>query len=342
MKCTHIVFAGLLALLNSFQTNTLPIQEAGNNADYKNIKLLCVVWMTGSNNELELLERHAVMLSGCTTTYYFTDTEAHEFNLPERAGSNVHLQRVDLPKQTLGRFEKHWLYHKNMVGITPSLTYLFENNIAENFDWLLSVELDMAVFPDRVRQQIQLYLDLDQLTSKDGVMLAWGNAFLLSEGYLKNMKNKWDELSKTATDPPEAAGCPEFMRKKNQWPFCAQDIIFPHLGNDKSLAKKYYGRSGCGQVYRYKSLEHLACFEMSKSPFGKHVEGYEMLMNEMEHMQEMESPEKAREHYKEENEGKYHDHWALMYAARNVPVIHHADPRLHDAVLKHFPPKLNE
>ena len=118
----------------------------------------------GRPNPADLSFRNALdVQTNCFTfdtgRLYFTDTEAAEAP-PGFGNITTHPEIVRVTvEEKRHRGEPDWLYHKNMAGLTPAWTHMIENNLIQSYDWVINVELDMFVMPNRVRMTIATYTD---------------------------------------------------------------------------------------------------------------------------------------------------------------------------------------
>eukprot|EP00039_Didymoeca_costata_P021037 m.343203 g.343203 ORF g.343203 m.343203 type:complete len:363 (+) comp22463_c0_seq1:186-1274(+) len=294
------------------------------------IKLLCFVWMSCTKMDENYLKGFHEHILKCDDYYYFTDENAPSIEMPE----NINLIKVPV-YETHNRSDRYWLYHKNMAGIVPAWTYLFDNQIAEKYDWIINVELDMVVLPDRVRENIVLYSHYGNVNADTPAMYMFGNAFLWNKKYAGMMAARWDEFKVPAKDPPEAAGCPEVFRGKNHWPMCPQDISFKYMAPMFDPKPVVLGNSGCGKPVDFLTEEDpetrsrrvllrvLSCYEMSQNPFKNTEEGQQGVIRQLAIMRSLQEPAKAQDHYKEFHNGTIYPSWEIFFAGRQCPIVHH-------------------
>eukprot|EP00039_Didymoeca_costata_P020731 m.342237 g.342237 ORF g.342237 m.342237 type:complete len:332 (-) comp21132_c0_seq1:77-1072(-) len=278
------------------------------------LNLLCFVWMTCSPREQELLHVVYHQLSRCNATYYFTDSGAPQVTNPPPGVNIVRLENI---KDSVPRNDKTWLYHKNMAGLVPAWGYLLENNIAQNYDWLLNVELDHFTDVHRVRTSIPPYLKHHEITSNESVMLMYGNAFIFNQKYVELFEAHYNDLKVIATDQ-RPYGCPEPLRDMTHWPSCAQDVAYPNLAfRVLKPSPRTFGKQGCLQKYKHGNFSHLGCYEL-KSDKMKPNDAIRTLAV-MHGLTE----EQAQEYLKDFRGGQYADQWKRYYDGREAPILHH-------------------
>ncbi|CAE8590394.1 unnamed protein product [Polarella glacialis] len=224
-----------------------------------------------------------------------------------------------------------WLYHRNMVGLMPSWTHMFQTGLADKYDWFINVEFDHFLSPARSRATIAAYVEgLKQGDAKDAegpIMIMWGNAYVFNKKLVLAMRDNWEVLGKVADrngskDEAKGVGCPLFQKGHQEWPgACSQDIVYPTLANDIlphiQVKVAAPGDPGCGnQPYP------LGCWEMQQNPFnGESHEGELQAIRELAAMGGK-SREQALE-YCEKQGGVLSKNCMKFWDGRSVPIIHH-------------------
>ena len=148
----------------------------------------------------------------CDGHAFYTDTDS-----PGVDGTDF--VRVKLPVQKVSRDKGGWLYHRNMVGLMPSLSHLLSSPLLEQYDWFINTELDHFLSPARARKNIESYAQIGRVEERP-TMLMWGNAFVFNRHLLKEMRKSWDRLGITASDNGTkdeaiAVGCPLLLEENS-------------------------------------------------------------------------------------------------------------------------------
>eukprot|EP00931_Biecheleriopsis_adriatica_P028976 TRINITY_DN17265_c1_g2_i1.p1 TRINITY_DN17265_c1_g2~~TRINITY_DN17265_c1_g2_i1.p1 ORF type:complete len:385 (-),score=55.22 TRINITY_DN17265_c1_g2_i1:77-1231(-) len=292
------------------------------------MKLFCFAWASLHKKEHEVLKAFRSQMSNCNGHAIFTD------RIPDGVEHSSDIQLVSIPTQAANRSADNFLYHRNMVGLMPAWTYLLNTGTAEKYDWVINVELDHFVRPTKVKSTIAQYLDIlrDSCENVDGPMLlAFGNAFLFNREVVQQMKSQWNRVGRVAPQNSEARGCPMIQEGKAEWPtHCSQDMVYQNLAKALQPSAPMFGATGCGQTMRARNgaLLPMACLEMTHLALGKiSVEKQQMLVGEFQKVRSMKSKEEVKLHYKNSPLEPVAE---LLYASKDVPVIHHiANSEIH-------------
>jgi len=300
--------------------------------------LFCFSWSPRRKYDEGMLHEVRKQYKKCDGHLFFTDTESPVKNDEED------FQRVKVPEQKNPRSHGQWLYHRNMVGLMPAMTYMLESGIAEKYDWYINTEIDHFLSPRRARENIAAYLRvMDQGTKEekaqlDGpIMLMWGNAFVFNRELMKALKQNWDTLNIIAradsSNAQEAkfVGCPMFMKGRTEWPdSCSQDIIYPTLAMNilppLKVKVAFPGAPGCGQPAKNrKGKEYpLGCWEMQQNPINGESEAGELqAIKELARMGRTKEKSEAKAHCKDSKIEGLRKNCMKFWDGRNVPVIHH-------------------
>lgn len=259
----------------------------------------------------------------------FEQCDGHAFftDMDSKGPAQADIVKVKVPKQREPRSSKNWLYHRNMVGLLPSWTYLLTTGMAEKYDWVINSELDHFLIPSRAR--LRIIEKVKKFRSKKWesgpVLMMWGNAFVFNRNLVQMMRLQWPKIGRAANlgDGPEekeANGCPASMKGKQEWPqHCSQDIFYPECFNKIIHGRVMIdGKSGCGQ-----SPE---CFEISSGL--NPGDGQNGTIKELALMQRM-SPEEAQVHWQQipkvkSNPKQFGKYWQWFYNRSSPVLIHHA------------------
>eukprot|EP00929_Paragymnodinium_shiwhaense_P008951 TRINITY_DN112952_c0_g1_i1.p1 TRINITY_DN112952_c0_g1~~TRINITY_DN112952_c0_g1_i1.p1 ORF type:complete len:523 (-),score=78.23 TRINITY_DN112952_c0_g1_i1:49-1617(-) len=244
------------------------------------IKLFCFAWTSSSQNEKKMLPEIQRQFAKCDGSAIFSDKDA--------PGPHDGITLVDVPSQRQApltrqyRNDSKWMYHRNMAGILPGWGHLLQNNMLEDYDWVINSEFDHFVRPTEIRKTIAEYYHNiwngtteERRTVGQPMMLAWGNAFLFNQGMVKEMHRQWERLGKQMPASHRAAGCPDWLGPDHPWRVddCPQDDTYPMMAAVMNPPVKQYGMSGCGQpakngLGKAFNAGGLACYQMDQSPLG--------------------------------------------------------------------------
>lgn len=292
------------------------------------LSLFCFAWSPLGPHDLEMLAEARFQLAKCDGHLIFSDHSVE---------GETDIIEVSVPKQSLLRSDNKWLYHRNMVGLLPSWSYLIGQKVLEKYDWVLNLELDHFMSPARVRLTIIEYLDIlrngsrkEKISAEGGLMLMFGNAFLFNGKMVQELGKQWGMLGQTNTATSDAdAGCPKWMEGHHEYPqYCSQDIVYPTISEVMEGTVASYGSPGCGVADKTSDkgkLFPLACWEMNGdfwNSFGQKEAEQKAAIRELAIAQSMESQDEVKKHY-ELIGGKLSSQWYHFYLSRQVPIIHH-------------------
>jgi len=237
---------------------------------------------------------------------------------------------VTLPAQDQFPSDKQYLYHRNMVGLMPTWDHLVKNKIADNYDWLVNVEFDHMLMPQKLRNSIAEYmkiLESGKASEKENVngsmMLMFGNAFLFNDKMFRQMREEWPTLGQVAPASETAKGCPMFLKGKMEWPeHCSQDIAYPSMVTMMQKEVPAYGDPGCGHK---PDRFPLACYELASSYVAESGLDQVELTMQMSAVQTMPNEEAAKTAYQGSKLEKFAK---ALYDSKDAPLVHHFNDAL--------------
>jgi len=298
----------------------------------RSMRIFCFVWTTRRSGDQALEPEVRRQLNKCDGHLFFTDTGS-------TGPDSSDIVKLNIPAQDVGRSDEKWLYHRNMVGVLPSWTHIFNKGLNDQYDWFIHLEMDHFLSPNRARANIAQWLSIrgkePNATNDIPIVLMWGNAFVFNKKFVNAMKFSWHTLGAVAgPGEGQGKGCPLFLKGKFEWPAsCSQDIYYPQLFSDhgRSLLPDdadFAGASGCGQEAKNQVNEEypLGCFEMAKNPIGGVSYDLEMAAIQLlAKMKDVGSLDAAEAKCRETQVGSLQDrnNCKMFYDGRNVPIIHH-------------------
>jgi len=229
------LYVGMLCTLAA-PTNGL-LEKKNNNIKRRSGagKILCMAWASGAPQETSLLPLLRCQFKHiCDKGLIYTDTESPVINKADIAVkvTTQHFESqkyaaypapgaVEMPRNT-----SNWLYHKNFVGFIPAWEHVFKSGIADDYDWVINVEADMALF----RSGLDNVLDPFTSNPKQGAtVVVFGNAFAFNKPARQRMSEYWAKGF-----PTHPNGCPKFFKLNsnpdhNVFTSCSQDQIYPRM-----------------------------------------------------------------------------------------------------------------
>jgi len=257
---------------NGINFKSVPEQAVELADSAQSMRIFCFVWTTRRSGDQALEPEVRRQLNKCDGHLFFTDTGS-------TGPDSSDIVKLNIPAQDVGRSDEKWLYHRNMVGVLPSWTHIFNKGLNDQYDWFIHLEMDHFLSPNRARANIAQWLSIrgkePNATNDIPIVLMWGNAFVFNKKFVNAMKLTWHTLGAVAgPGEGQGKGCPLFLKGKFEWPAsCSQDIYYPQLFSDhgRSLLPDdadFAGASGCGQEAKNQVNEEypLGCFEMAKKP----------------------------------------------------------------------------
>lgn len=297
-----------------------PFVETALDREASRISLFCFAWTPRREIDLKLMPHVKQEFAKCNDSILFSD----------KNDSGAGIVGVSFPPQNQKRTDRDWLYHRNMVGLLPSWTYLVETGIAEKYDWVINIDFDHFMSPARVRLGIATYLSIlrngttqDKRNSNGSILLMFGNAFVFNRQMVQAMRRQWSKLGEVEQHHRIGIGCPAWRRGKSEWPnHCSQDLAYPQLAGMLWPPAKTYGSSGCGQADDKNGKGQrlpLMCFQCCY-PFDRKRDGQEDVLRTLSEMTVLKDIQDVEKKYK--GDKALVEMWQK---ARQVAVIHYID-----------------
>jgi len=300
--------------------------------DAPTLRLFCFAWTPRHPNEERLISFSRKELERCDGHFFFTDVEAPG---DDSAGDWM---RVQLPPTSQNRSESNWLDHTIMIGVARIWDWIFQMDLASQYDWIMHVELDHFVMADRVRLFVQQYLDIIQegQNRTDGSMLFyWGNAFLFNSALVRDMAANWNELG-TPIQEDRGKGCPAVSSKRvDQVGFCESDMVYPMLPSRLNISS--YGADGCEKpsVTPWGATLPLACWQGNQ--VGLNNDNGETILRSIATLHGAISMDEANERCNTAGDDILANHCMTLYDASKVPLMHNfKSPELHELAQQLF------
>ena len=179
--------------------------------DATNISLFCFGFSPLRGSDVSLLPLARRELEGCDDHAFFTDLHSPVID--------ADVVRLQLPATATDRSHAHYLQNQNMVGLAAVWRYILFDHLergrlrsALSYDWFLNVELDHLLQADLVRQSIGWHMAALSKggTLSGGVVIAWGNAFVLNRAATRLMARHWSAIGEPDdAEMSRSLGCPK-------------------------------------------------------------------------------------------------------------------------------------
>ena len=198
-------------------------------------KILCMAWASGAPQETPLLPLLRCQFDlVCDKGLIYTDTESpvrdkadFAVKIPtqhfegQKFAAYPDPDAVEMPRNT-----SNWLYHKNFVGFIPAWDHLFKSGIAGDYDWVINVEADMALFRNGLDTVLAPFTSS---RTQAATVVALGNAFAFNKMARRQMSEYWAKGV-----PTHPNGCPKFFKLNSNpdhavFTSCSQDQIYPSM-----------------------------------------------------------------------------------------------------------------
>lgn len=286
--------AGLTAVLwLVLLGTTTPAAESNNNfKEWKNKqgspaagKILCMAWISGAGMETPLLPIMRCQFDEvCDKGVIYTDAESPVRDQADFAVKvpTQHFESKDYPAYPepgaveMPRSTKNWLYHKNMVGFIPAWDHLFKSGIAADYEWVLNVEADMALFRSGLDRVLGRFTSNSTAQGAgEATVVVLGNAFAFNRKARHRMADYW-----AGGFPMHPNGCPEFFKLNhnadhNVFTSCSQDEVFPRMFSKEGPVHGVVldGKAQCGwDGNPDRCLEVKPMLDLSEWTHGKHTD----------------------------------------------------------------------